>query len=95
MTLPIVDLTSLGEDDGVSLTRIAAAVGAAWRDIGFFYVVNHGVEAALLPKRSLSPVAFLVCRSPTSGGSRSRRLGATAAILGSFTSRSTRREDRT
>jgi isopenicillin N synthase-like dioxygenase len=46
--LPIVDLTSLGEDHGASLTRIAAAVGAACRDIGFFYVVNHGVEAALI-----------------------------------------------
>jgi isopenicillin N synthase-like dioxygenase len=46
--LPIIDLTSLGEDDGPSLTRIAAEVGAACRDVGFFYVVNHGIEAALI-----------------------------------------------
>ena len=44
-TLPIFDLTSLGEDDGASLTRVAAEVGAACRDVGFFYVLNHGVEA--------------------------------------------------
>ena len=48
MTLPTVDLTSLGEDDGASLTRIAAEVGAACRDVGFFYVVKHGVEARLI-----------------------------------------------
>jgi isopenicillin N synthase-like dioxygenase len=38
----------LGEDDGASLTRIAAEVGAACRDVGFFYVVNHGLEARLI-----------------------------------------------
>jgi isopenicillin N synthase-like dioxygenase len=46
--LPIVDLGLSGESDGASLRRIVADVGAACRDIGFFYVVNHGVEAALI-----------------------------------------------
>jgi isopenicillin N synthase-like dioxygenase len=46
-TLPIVDLAS-GESDGASLTRIAAEVGAACRKVGFFCVVNHGVEARLI-----------------------------------------------
>jgi isopenicillin N synthase-like dioxygenase len=46
--LPIVDLASSREGDEASLTRIAAEVGAACRDVGFFYVVNHGVEAALI-----------------------------------------------
>jgi isopenicillin N synthase-like dioxygenase len=48
--LPIVDLGSLGEGDGASLTRIATEVGAARRDLGFFYVVNHGVDRALAAK---------------------------------------------
>jgi isopenicillin N synthase-like dioxygenase len=47
-TLPIIDLTSLGESDGAALTRIATEVGAACRDVGFFYVVNHGVQARLI-----------------------------------------------
>ena len=62
MTLPIVDLTSLGEDDGASLTRIAAEVGAACRDVGFFYVVNHGVEAALIAEAFTQSRRFF--RSP-------------------------------
>jgi isopenicillin N synthase-like dioxygenase len=46
--LPIIDLGSSGEGNEASLSRIAADVGAACRDVGFFYVVNHGVEAALI-----------------------------------------------
>jgi isopenicillin N synthase-like dioxygenase len=49
-TLPIIDLASSGESEGASLTRIAAEVGAACRDVGFFYVVNHGVAPELIAK---------------------------------------------
>jgi isopenicillin N synthase-like dioxygenase len=48
--LPIIDLGSSGEADGASLTRIVAEVGAAPRDVGFFYVVNHGVDQELIAK---------------------------------------------
>jgi isopenicillin N synthase-like dioxygenase len=50
MTLPIIDLESSGEGDGALLTRVAAEVGAACRDVGFFYVVNHGVAPELIAK---------------------------------------------
>jgi isopenicillin N synthase-like dioxygenase len=42
--LPIVDLSSWREGDEPSLARIAAEIGAACRDVGFFYVIGHGVE---------------------------------------------------
>jgi isopenicillin N synthase-like dioxygenase len=48
--LPIVDLALSGESDKASLNRIAADVGAASRDVGFFYVVNHGVDPELIVK---------------------------------------------
>jgi isopenicillin N synthase-like dioxygenase len=48
--LSIIDLGSSGEADGASLTRIVAEVGAACRDVGFFYVVNHGVDQELIAK---------------------------------------------
>jgi isopenicillin N synthase-like dioxygenase len=56
--LPIIDLALLGEGDGASLTRIAAAVGAACRDVGFFYVVNHGVARELIAKTFAQSHAF-------------------------------------
>ena len=46
--LPIIDLGSLGESDRASLTKIVADVGAACRDVGFFYVVNHDVDKELI-----------------------------------------------
>jgi isopenicillin N synthase-like dioxygenase len=48
--LPIIDLRSSSEGDETSLTRIVAEVGAACREVGFFYVVNHGVDQALIAK---------------------------------------------
>jgi isopenicillin N synthase-like dioxygenase len=47
-TLPIVDLSSWRERDPTSWARIAAEAGAACRDVGFFYVVNHDVDADLI-----------------------------------------------
>lgn len=47
-TLPIIDLASSPESDQASSTRIAAEISAACRDVGFFYAVNHGVEARLI-----------------------------------------------
>jgi isopenicillin N synthase-like dioxygenase len=46
--LPILDLSSWRESDRASLTRIAAEAGAACRDVGFFYVVNHAVDSGLI-----------------------------------------------
>ena len=46
--LPIVDLASSDESDEASLTRIAAEIGAACREVGFFYVVNHDVDKGLI-----------------------------------------------
>jgi isopenicillin N synthase-like dioxygenase len=47
-TLPILDLSSWRKGDRASLGRIGAEVGAACRDVGFFYVVNHGVDKDLI-----------------------------------------------
>jgi isopenicillin N synthase-like dioxygenase len=57
-TLPIVDLGSLAKGDNASLTRIAAEIGAACRDVGFFYVVNHGVAPELIAKTFAQSHAF-------------------------------------
>jgi isopenicillin N synthase-like dioxygenase len=49
-TLPILDLSSWREGDPASLTRIGAEAGAACRDVGFFYVVNHAVDDRLIAR---------------------------------------------
>ncbi len=49
-TLPILDLSSWREGDRASLVKIGAEVGAACRDVGFFYVVNHAVDDHLIAR---------------------------------------------
>ena len=46
-TLPVIDLSS-SREDGSGLAQTAEKIGAACRDVGFFYVINHGVDSALM-----------------------------------------------
>lgn len=45
--IPVVDLTGLSSDDPAALRRIAADIGVAAREVGFFSIVGHGVDPAL------------------------------------------------
>src|SRR5271166_2521999 len=45
--LPIIDLSSWS-GGGAAAAEVAKAIGAACRDVGFFYVVGHGVPTTLM-----------------------------------------------
>ncbi len=45
--LPIIDLGE-GSEEGAAPALLAEEIGIACRDVGFFYVVNHGVERTLM-----------------------------------------------
>jgi isopenicillin N synthase-like dioxygenase len=45
--LPIIDLSAWGDDER-SLDAVSARIGAACREVGFFYLVNHGVGSKLM-----------------------------------------------
>ena len=46
-SLPIIDLSALSGSDA-GLAEVAAKIGAACREVGFFYVVEHGVPKELV-----------------------------------------------
>jgi isopenicillin N synthase-like dioxygenase len=46
-TLPVIDMAPLLGDDAGSRRAVAAAIGAACRESGFFYAVGHGIPDAL------------------------------------------------
>ena len=46
-SLPLIDIAGLLGDDLKARSRVARTIGDACRDTGFFYICNHGVDAAL------------------------------------------------
>jgi isopenicillin N synthase-like dioxygenase len=44
--LPVIDVSGLTSTELVDRGRVAAQLGHACREIGFFYVVNHGIPEA-------------------------------------------------
>lgn len=57
-TIPVIDLSKLNSGHAADLAEIAARIGAACRDVGFFYIIGHGVPEALIEKVFASTEAF-------------------------------------
>lgn len=45
--LPVIDMSALSGFDARAMAEVAARIGSACRDVGFFYITGHGVPAAL------------------------------------------------
>jgi isopenicillin N synthase-like dioxygenase len=48
--VPVVDLGPTRSTDPAEVRRLAMALGDVCRDIGFFYVANHGISPAVLDR---------------------------------------------
>jgi isopenicillin N synthase-like dioxygenase len=46
--IPIIDIAGLATNDRVMERRVAAEIGRACEEVGFFYVRNHGVAQAII-----------------------------------------------
>lgn len=57
-TLPLIDVSPLAGDDAAARHAVAAEVGAACRDIGFFAITGHGVPAATVEATFAASQAF-------------------------------------
>ena len=56
--IPIIDVSALAGDDAGAAAETAAAIGAACRETGFFYVSGHTVPAALMERAFAASAAF-------------------------------------
>jgi isopenicillin N synthase-like dioxygenase len=48
--LPVIDLGPSFSGDDAARSRVAAEIGTACRDTGFFYIANHGIAPALVDR---------------------------------------------
>jgi isopenicillin N synthase-like dioxygenase len=48
--IPVIDLGPSFSGDDATRERIAAEIGAASRDTGFFYIANHGIEQSRIDR---------------------------------------------
>ncbi len=44
--VPVIDVGAAGSDGSVAFARLVMEFTAAYRDVGFAYIVNHGIEQA-------------------------------------------------
>ncbi len=56
--IPVINIAALRSDDPVGRRLCAKRIGCACREIGFFYVVNHGVDRALVTQAFATSAAF-------------------------------------
>ena len=48
--IPVIDIGPFLHGDAACVAQVAAKIGSACRDIGFFYIINHDVPAALIDR---------------------------------------------
>ncbi|MGE0046622.1 MAG: isopenicillin N synthase family dioxygenase [Hyphomonadaceae bacterium] len=56
--LPVIGMAPLFGADRAARARVAAEIGAACRDLGFFYVAGHGIDEALLGRLRAASADF-------------------------------------
>ena len=75
--LPVLDLGPLRAGGDAGLRDLAAEIRRAAEEVGFFYVVNHGIDPALQTAAQTAALAFFARPEAEKRGSRST--GATGA----------------
>lgn len=56
--IPIIDLGPLSDGSTAGLTKVAQAIDHAYSQVGFAYLVNHGVDQALIDELFAASAAF-------------------------------------
>lgn len=83
--IPVIDLTDLETGNPQALARIAHDIGNAARDIGFFYVRNHGVAADLIDAAFAASAKFFALPTAEKAAIAIDKVGANRGYAGLLT----------
>ena len=56
--IPVIDIAALRSDDPAKRMLCAKRIGRVCREVGFFYIVDHGVDRALVAQTFAAAAAF-------------------------------------
>jgi isopenicillin N synthase-like dioxygenase len=56
--IPVIDIATLRSDDPVKRMLCAKRIGRVCREVGFFYIVGHGVDRTLVAEAFAAAAAF-------------------------------------
>lgn len=63
--LPLIDMSGVREGDPTSIRRAGDAIRQACEDIGFFYIVNHGVPQTVIDRAMAAAAQFFAYPAET------------------------------
>jgi isopenicillin N synthase-like dioxygenase len=73
--IPVIDIATLRSDDPIKRMLCARRIGRVCREVGFFYIVGHGVDRTLVAQTFAAAAAFFALPTEVKMcvGDRSRR----------------------
>ncbi|TBW37354.1 isopenicillin N synthase family oxygenase [Siculibacillus lacustris] len=81
-SLPVIDLSDLTAAAPGALERVAAAIGRAAREVGFFWVTGHGVSPAVSAAAFAASEAFFALPRAQKAALAIDRVGANRGYVG-------------
>ncbi|MEP7300613.1 MAG: 2-oxoglutarate and iron-dependent oxygenase domain-containing protein [Caldimonas sp.] len=80
--IPVIDIPGLGAGDVAARRAVAARIGRACREVGFFVVTGHGVPADLIADTFAAGAAFFAQPGETKRAMAIGRLGSNRGYVG-------------
>jgi isopenicillin N synthase-like dioxygenase len=71
--IPVIEIAALRSDDPVKRMLCAKRIGRACREVGFFYIVDHGVDRTLVAQTFAAAAGFFALPTEAKMGMRESR----------------------
>ena len=81
-SIPVIDISALGAGDHAARHAVAALIGSACREVGFFIITGHGVALELIAETFAASAAFFAQAGETKRAMAIGELGSNRGYVG-------------